>query len=271
MLKLFVKSGIDYKVRNSNRQTLLHLVITGDDEMRWKYNVQKTVQEMIEIIDYLINLGFDVNAVDKSGNTIMHYLSRKEYGNEIIEKIIKGGAKINVSRHDGMTPLLIACANGRLDLIKLLVNNGADMTARFSKGFNCFLKAIGQSNLDMVKFFRPHFDINSSAYNGEGPFHISFMFDNIELFDYLLNEGADINRLDNNGIHPLIEITRFHKERTPNLETILLKYYSKDENYNFRNENGQLLHEILESIGRFELASIFRSVRASTKYQLSRA
>ena len=54
---------------------------------------------------------------------------------EAVKKMIELGSDVNEKSH-GMTPLMFAARHNRLEIIKLLVKEGANIKARDSKGFN---------------------------------------------------------------------------------------------------------------------------------------
>lgn len=58
--------------------------------------------------------------------------------------LIKNGAKVNVADHDGKTPLMNATLNGHTDLVKELVENGADINVK---------NKYGKCSIDMAKSF----------------------------------------------------------------------------------------------------------------------
>ena len=87
------------------------------------------------IFQYTDNLGFTI--LNKASN-----LNLYEECREILEIIIKYLTKfefisfINQKNQSGFTPLHYACYNGYMKLIKLLVNNGADINTTNNNGLN---------------------------------------------------------------------------------------------------------------------------------------
>ena len=56
-----------------------------------------------------------------------------------MQKLIETGANVNVSKNKGTgTPLHYACAQGQLEVVKLLLENGADVNAKNDEGKNSF-------------------------------------------------------------------------------------------------------------------------------------
>ncbi len=82
----------------------------------------------IDMCDLLLKKGADVNAELKdrnaSGWTALHYAAVNEDA-ELVEYLIKHGAKVNNFSAEGSSPLFLAKSNGNEEIIKLLRNGGA--------------------------------------------------------------------------------------------------------------------------------------------------
>lgn len=145
IIKLLVEYGADCNIKDSNGKTVLHHLFQETYFRRYKHKLSQ--QEKIDIIDYFLNLGLDIDAVDNDGSTLLHCHCHGRDGTEILERLILRGAQINTPDRFGMTPLLQASKNGTIDAIKLLLRNGADLEARNCEGSNCYLVAIEGGNL----------------------------------------------------------------------------------------------------------------------------
>ena len=84
----------------------------------------------------LLEAGADVNTRDKLGlSPLLVACGKTTQGyRSIAEALIKKGAMINVRDTLGFTPLLLALTGGNLDLAKLLIERGADLTVSTRKG-----------------------------------------------------------------------------------------------------------------------------------------
>ena len=63
---------------------------------------------------------------------------------ETVKKLIELGSDVN-KKSNGMTPLMFAARYNRVEIIKLLVEKGANVKAKNSKGYNA-MKFAKQSN-----------------------------------------------------------------------------------------------------------------------------
>ena len=89
-----------------------------------------------------------------------------------------------------------------LGIMKYLLDNGADPYIKDSNGWNSFLWACSAGNVDAIKMLA-EFDFNlvysKNNYDVNG-LHSAAMYDNIEVFKYLVNSlGIDINSKDKYG------------------------------------------------------------------------
>ncbi len=74
---------------------------------------------------------------------------------EIAEAMIDNGADVNAKFDDGYTPLLLALKKkNKLKMIRMLLNKGADIDARTDEGYTALMLASMYSkNLKVLKFF----------------------------------------------------------------------------------------------------------------------
>ncbi len=109
LMKLLLELGADPKVANADGCTAL-LAASGVGALDDGEEAAGTEEEALEAVRLLLDLGADVNAVDKNGEAAMHgaaYQSRSK----LVQLLAERGADINVwnrKNKAGWTPLMIA-------------------------------------------------------------------------------------------------------------------------------------------------------------------
>lgn len=133
--------------------------------------------QKLQILDYLIRIGADVNAEDQNGHTALYQTLSQPVGYEpLIASLLKAGAKIDAQDLEGNSLLLAAAANGHANLVKHLLELGAAADLRNREGDTALYQAfLGQ---------------NYSSRILETP---DLKADYLLTADYLLEHGASLN------------------------------------------------------------------------------
>ncbi len=109
LMKLLVALGADVTVPNADRSTPL-LAACGVGALGDGDESAGTEAEMIAAVEYLLDCGSDINAVDNNGETVMHGAAYQSCA-KLAELLVERGADMNVWNHEnraGWTPYLIA-------------------------------------------------------------------------------------------------------------------------------------------------------------------
>jgi ankyrin repeat protein len=88
-----------------------------------------------EVARYLILKGADVNLPSNNGFNVLpiHSAAAGNY-TDIVRILIENGAQVNVRQQAGATPLHSAAQNGNLELLIMLLENGAETNVRMEGG-----------------------------------------------------------------------------------------------------------------------------------------
>jgi WD40 repeat protein/ankyrin repeat protein/tetratricopeptide (TPR) repeat protein len=129
--------------------------------------------------------------------------------------LLQHRAAIEARANNGQTPLLLASNRGSLEVVKLLLGAGADPTVReYIAGFPPVVVAAANGEEDGLKLMERY--INNPSADGNAPIHAA-VFGSIKQLarkaislpqalktvDFLVANGADINRRNNRGESPL--------------------------------------------------------------------
>lgn len=96
------------------------------------------VPYFMDIVKYLVSKGANVNGSKENGMgmTPLHLaaVNPEEITLEPLKYLIKSGAKLNIQDSFGNTPLFLAFGSGNNEAVKLLIENGADISIRNNDG-----------------------------------------------------------------------------------------------------------------------------------------
>ncbi|XP_065142846.1 poly [ADP-ribose] polymerase tankyrase-1 isoform X3 [Paramisgurnus dabryanus] len=178
----------------------------------------------VAVVEYLLHHGADVHSKDKGGLVPLH--NACSYGHyEVAELLVRHGASVNVADLWKFTPLHEAAAKGKYEICKLLLKHGADPTKKNRDG-NTPLDMVKEGDTDIQDLLRGDAALLDAAKKGclarvqklcslenincrdtqgrnSTPLHLAAGYNNLEVAEYLLEHGADVNAQDKGGLIPL--------------------------------------------------------------------
>ncbi|KAM8971660.1 poly [ADP-ribose] polymerase tankyrase-1 isoform X1 [Sarcophilus harrisii] len=178
----------------------------------------------VSVVEFLLHHGADVHAKDKGGLVPLH--NACSYGHyEVAELLVRHGASVNVADLWKFTPLHEAAAKGKYEICKLLLKHGADPTKKNRDG-NTPLDLVKEGDTDIQDLLRGDAALLDAAKKGclarvqklctpenincrdtqgrnSTPLHLAAGYNNLEVAEYLLEHGADVNAQDKGGLIPL--------------------------------------------------------------------
>ncbi|XGA08234.1 MAG: ankyrin repeat domain-containing protein [Wolbachia endosymbiont of Xenopsylla cheopis] len=138
-----------------------------------------TRENNINLINFFIEMGIDVDIQNKSGATALHIASINNNPNTV-EVLIKKGAKVNVKDDEGNTPLFFAVSCENDEIVKSLLNAGADPNIFCPLGDDFYIKTHELQNIKCTSL------------------HLAAFIGNFGLINLLIEYGADINAVCKN-------------------------------------------------------------------------
>src|SRR4051812_1104521 len=123
-----------------------------------------------DVVTLLVDHGADVNARTRTGATPAWVLPNSVPGFGHGIGIVRGGLPDRGLRNPipgGMSPLLYAARDGRLDIVQTLVAAKANVNQAEANGITPLIDAITNNHVDVARFLIEHgADINASDWYG---------------------------------------------------------------------------------------------------------
>ena len=230
-IELLMKKGADLKARGLSERTLLHFA---------------SMNEYSTILGYILEHHYynDINEVDKSGNTALHYACKKNKNTTIIELLLKYKGDWNARNKYGKTILHFSTENDdRTVIMYILTHHYYDDINEVDNYGNTVLHYIGAKGMntktieDLVKY-----GADWKLKDNEGRTMLHFAAENGRsiVLRYILDRHYynDINEVDKCGNTALHHACR--KTWSKEIIKLLLEYRA---NLDARTNKGQtLLH-----------------------------
>jgi len=153
----------------------------------------KTIKLYITII-----LGVTILWGCKDANSDLRYACKN--GNIVeVKKIIESG-NIDINQgaiHHGPTPLMMASSKGKIDVVQLLLEKGANPNICDGVGDSALLYAISKGDDSIVKLLLDNgADVNVISQFGYTPLILASTLSHFNIVKLLLEYGANVNLID---------------------------------------------------------------------------
>jgi ankyrin repeat protein len=233
------KSALFREVINKNFDNIEFLLASGADineqDNEGKTPLFEAVMggiSNIAMIDYLVNKGADIDYKDIEENTIVDDLvelilvqSKKKQPRSkrffeidqdedylgLLKKMLGHKPKINAPKRNGRTVLFEVVNYSHLDLIRVLLNSGADanlsdneentpLSLLIDNGMAITKPKEREEFLERLVFMlKFRVDVNSTDKDGRTVFHKAVLADDIDVVEKLLTKRANLNIKDKQG------------------------------------------------------------------------
>ena len=203
IFNFLVKAGADVKCRSSNNGTCLHAVINAYPFTTGSYR-GPVPADIVNIVESLIEAGVDVNACSSQGETALYRASKAGY-EQIVRLLLEAGAEIDGSTIHG--PLHAACEHGHTQVVDMLLQLGADPNISSTSPENYFNSqflslGVGTSGL--------------TTSSGSLPICCAVQKGHADVVNLLLKHGADVNKRDQSGKSAVIHVFELMTSRRCN-------------------------------------------------------
>ena len=137
-----------------------------------------------------------------------------------VRSALRQGANPN-ARHRRRPVLIWAVQEGHIDVARALVRSGASLERRDDCGFTPLDQAVGEGNLELVKFLlKAGAKARGRTSNGT-PLHTACAYRRLDIARVLLDHGADPSAVDADGRRPA-DLTMPRSNQTDKALRVLL-------------------------------------------------
>jgi|GEM_PF-3293281 len=198
-LRKLLESGVPIDIQDSSGRTALHVAAAFGHK---------------NVVQHLLHQGAEVSSRDSSGSTPLLFAAWHGHG-QIARLLLDSGAQPNEGPESkdeaGRTytdlPLEVAAVHGDLDLVKALVEKGADVNAHggldnasIHGGRTALMAAAGNGHLDVVEsLLSKGANIEAVTSGGQTALMAAADEGHLDVVEFLLSTGAVVNAENNYG------------------------------------------------------------------------
>lgn len=200
MVEFLLKNGADVNIRDITGETALYYSIEHNS-----FGQENETENAIKILNLLIKYGADVNTKNDEGTSLLDvsYRSSKSENKEMFKILVENGfdleSRINDDDSD-YTPLMIAVYKEDYDMVKYLLDKGANPNAVNNEKKTALMIANDEGNNNIAKLLiEQGANINTQDEDGCTALMTAALIGDYEMVKFLLENGADINTKDNDG------------------------------------------------------------------------
>ncbi|XP_056335769.1 histone-lysine N-methyltransferase EHMT2 isoform X2 [Danio aesculapii] len=221
---LMLMEGIDpsYQSDSQNRRCALHaaaqrglleicylLVQAGakvdaqDKSLRTPL-LEAIVNNHVDVVKYLIQSGACVYHAEDDGSTGLHHAAKLGNLEVVLLLLSTGQVDINAQDSGGWTPVIWAAEHRHIEVIRALLNRGADVTLRDKEMNVCLHWASFAGSAEIAELvLNAGCPLSSVNVHGDTPLHISAREGYSDCVTLFLSRGADIDIVNKEGDTPL--------------------------------------------------------------------
>ena len=196
---IYLKAFIDSK--NGILESIIELhhdhlnLDTRDNDFRTLLHYSSSYGHL-NVVEYLVEHGCDINSKDIQDQTPLHYSSSKGHLN-VVEYLVEHGCEMNSEDKQNRTALHYSSSNGRVSVCKYLVEHGCDINSKDQQSQTALHYSSSKGHLSVCKYLVEHgCDINSKDQQSQTALHYSLINGHFNVVEYLFKHGCDIKSKD---------------------------------------------------------------------------
>ena len=190
--------------------------LEGHDKFGTTRLMEAVNRSQYRVVVALLGKGANVNATNSYGAGVLTSTVHPKGDARIAALLIQHGADVSYTDKEGRTPLILAAADNRADLIELFTKAGAspDSTTHDKYQVTALGSAAGFGNVAAVQaLIAAGATVEKPAADGYTPIAGALSFEHTEVIKLLLQAGANPNQTLPNGKPLVFECIQNHKRK----------------------------------------------------------
>ena len=261
--RLLLERGGDVNARSKNGCTPLHLAV---------------FHGRLEVTRFLLEHGANAKLEIEGGETVLDIASRSKYDSEehrvgMVRLLLEHGGDINARNKNACTPLHSAVLYGRLEVVRVLLDNGANAKLEIEEGATA-LHIVSPGKYDSEKhrvgivrlLLERGGDVNARNKNAFTPLHLAVFHGRLEVVRVLLDNGANAMLETEEGATALHIVSPGKYDSEKHRVGIARLLLERGGDVNARSQAYTPLHLAVFN-GRLEVARVLLDHGASTKLE----
>lgn len=168
----------------------------------------------LDVVHALLEARADMNRMTiRKPQAALHFACSRPSNTPVVAALLAAGAHV-IAPHPTPSLTEVALVNSSLETLKLLIAAGLNPT-------DGFRFAIMHDNIDAVKMLiNSKIDVDApSKDNGKTPLYNAITFGYVDMVEFLLSAGADVNARCSEGLTYLHRVSEMHESSSPQRDT----------------------------------------------------
>jgi len=237
MVKKYILRGANFEVQDKDGHSLLYLAAQNYDieqllnQARFNLNLINAVKRGDLDKTKCASVDSSLEIKDKNGNTLLHLAA---FGGhlDIVKYLIEKGADLHATNKNNGTPLHAAASNGKLNVVEYLIEEKkVNLEVQDKDGNTSLSLAARGGHLDVVEYLvEKGANLSVTNKSGNTPMYEAMSFDIVK---YFAEKGANINAVNKNGF-TLLHVAAANG----NLDVVKYLIEEKGTNIDAKDKNG---------------------------------
>ncbi|MCK5683641.1 ankyrin repeat domain-containing protein [bacterium] len=165
-----------------------------------------------KMIENFIRNKTGINKQNYRGKTPL-YIAMEQDDLEMVKLLLDNGARTEIVDNEGKTVLYSAVVQNKIDFIRIFIEKGADPNIIDNNGVPMLHAAIDNGNVEILELLKKNYlnlDIIKDGNFKVTAIHHALLYKDIVIAKWLIRNGADFNIADKNKLYPLDYAIQFN-------------------------------------------------------------